>query len=214
MDGTLTSTNELIFDTFNYISMKYLNKPLTPHEITAMFGPPEDAALRKLLPDETAEQAIEDFYRYYEEHHESKAQLYPGMSDTLSKLYAQDRILALFTGKGRTTTEITLKVLGIGDYFSQVITGHDVRKHKPSGEGIRMILARFDLRPSETVMIGDSVADVKASAEAGVDAAAVLWDSYGYEKMLTLETTYRFHTLDEFHGWIDRMIRNGSAGQA
>jgi len=42
IDGTLTSTNELIFASFNHVATKYLNKKLTNEEIISLFGPPED----------------------------------------------------------------------------------------------------------------------------------------------------------------------------
>ncbi len=44
MDGTLTRTNQLIFDTFNYIAGKYEGRRYSEQEITAMFGPPEEGA--------------------------------------------------------------------------------------------------------------------------------------------------------------------------
>jgi pyrophosphatase PpaX len=72
MDGTLAQTNELIFNTFNYISQKYCNSPLTPDQITAMFGPPEDAAIKNMVPDKIYDTAIGDFYRYYADNHEER----------------------------------------------------------------------------------------------------------------------------------------------
>lgn len=42
IDGTLTSTNELIFNSFNHIFHKYFNKLLTHDEIISLFGPTED----------------------------------------------------------------------------------------------------------------------------------------------------------------------------
>jgi len=41
MDGTLTETNQLIYDSFNYIAQKYAGKTYTIPEINAMFGPPK-----------------------------------------------------------------------------------------------------------------------------------------------------------------------------
>jgi len=46
IDGTLTSTNELIFASFNHVASKYLNKKLTNEEIISLFGPPEDTILK------------------------------------------------------------------------------------------------------------------------------------------------------------------------
>jgi len=49
IDGTLTSTNQLIFDSFNFIAKKYLNKSFTDEEIISMFGPTEDVILKKMV---------------------------------------------------------------------------------------------------------------------------------------------------------------------
>jgi phosphoglycolate phosphatase-like HAD superfamily hydrolase len=38
IDGTLTSTNELIFASFNHIAKKYLKKTFTDEEIHSMKG--------------------------------------------------------------------------------------------------------------------------------------------------------------------------------
>jgi pyrophosphatase PpaX len=209
MDGTLAQTNELIFNTFNYISKKYCNTPLTPEEITAMFGPPEDIAVQNMVPETIYDAVIHDFYKYYSENHEQKAILYPGMRDSLLKLKDSGFDIALFTGKGRVTTDITLTKLEIRDFFSIVVTGHDVKRHKPSGEGIQNILTHLGISPSDALMVGDSVSDVCAATEIGVDVAAVLWDSYGYDKMIRLNTTYRFLSLEDFHDWIHAITGNG-----
>jgi pyrophosphatase PpaX len=209
MDGTLAQTNDLIFNTFNYISQKYCNTPLTPEQITAMFGPPEDAAIQNMVPDKIYETAMQDFYRYYADNHEERADLYPGMRESLEKLKENGFNLGLFTGKGRVTTEITLKKLDIQEFFSAVVTGHDVILHKPSGEGIKKILKVFNISPSEALMVGDSVADILAATEVGVDVAAVLWDSYGYKKVIQYDTAYRFLSLGDFHAWINSITGNG-----
>lgn len=208
MDGTLTRTNQLIFDTFNYITEKYLNRTLSPDEITALFGPPEDSAIQRLVGEAVFNTAMEEFYDYYNQHHNDKAELYEGMSDVLNKLQSANISLGLFTGKGRVTTDITLEKLDLNKYFSVVITGHDVIQHKPAGEGIRRALRQMNIPANDALMIGDSVADVRASREAGVDIAAVLWDSFTYDRMIELDTHYRFLSINEFHEWINELVKN------
>jgi pyrophosphatase PpaX len=206
MDGTLTSTNQLIFDTFNYVTDKYSNRTYSPEEITKMFGPPEDIAMQRLVAESVYEDAMRDFYLYYRDQHTVKAKLYDGIKDTLQKVYDAGIPLGLFTGKGRTSTEITLKKFDLNKYFRVVITGHDVTRHKPSGEGIHRALQYMNIAPEDALMVGDSVADVRASREAGVDIAVVLWDSFGFDKVIALETQYRFLSIDEFSSWIDKLI--------
>ena len=46
-------------------------------------------------------------------------------------------------------------------------------------------------------MIGDSVSDVKASREAGVKVASVLWDSYAHEKVKSMQSDYYFYSVEE-----------------
>jgi len=54
IDGTLTSTNELIFSTFNHITKKYLNKSLTNEEVVSLFGPTEDKIIEDWFGDKIA----------------------------------------------------------------------------------------------------------------------------------------------------------------
>ena len=81
IDGTLTSTNQLIFDSFNFIAEKYLNKTFTDDEIISMFGPPENDILKRLC-GENYEPARKDYFNYYNENH-WKAELYSGIKESL-----------------------------------------------------------------------------------------------------------------------------------
>ncbi len=206
IDGTLTQTNELIFATFNYVTQKYTGKTYTPSEITAMFGPPEEIAIEKLVGKERNDDAIADFYSFYESHHPAMAGAYEGISDILDFLKKKGILLAVFTGKGKRSALITLEKLHIKNYFDLIITGSDVRLHKPSAEGIKSVMSRFGLEPDEVLMVGDAVADVKAAREAGVQIAAVLWDSYSKEKVMQMEVDYYFHDVKEFSDWIKLVL--------
>lgn len=206
MDGTLTQTNQLIFDTFNYIARKYRGRTYSEPEITAMFGPPEEGALLQIVEEGQIQTVMEDYLKFYREHHKELAHLYPGIKELLSYLKSRGVKLALFTGKGIHTTSITLQEFGLEGYFDFVVTGNDVANHKPSSEGIRKILSRFGLKPAEALMIGDSVGDVKSSHEAGVRIAAVLWDSYAKEKVLEMKTDFVFHDVAELAKWLRRQF--------
>lgn len=202
LDGTLTQTNELIFATFNHVAQKYIGKTYFPKEITEMFGPPENIAIERLVGKDKIDEAMDEFYRYYEAHHPHMADLYDGIKEILEFLKSQGIILAIFTGKGKRSTLISLETIGVKGLFDIIITGNDVIKHKPSSEGIRKVIEKFDLEPDEVLMVGDSIADVKAAKEAGVEIAAVLWDSYGKENVMRMSVDYQFHSVTEFFDWI------------
>jgi phosphoglycolate phosphatase-like HAD superfamily hydrolase len=81
-----------------------------------------------------------------------------------------------------------------------------VVNHKPSSEGIRKVLSAFGLEPSEALMVGDAVNDIKAAQEAGVQVAAVVWDSYGKEEVLKMKTDFVFHSVREFGEWVRDVV--------
>jgi pyrophosphatase PpaX len=204
MDGTLTQTNQLIYDSFNHIAQKYAGKIFTIPEIHAMFGPPEEEALLQIVRPEQMTEVMKDYLEFYRTQHYRLARLFPGIEEILQYTKERGKILALFTGKGIHTTRITLQEFHIEQYFDYVVTGNDVVNRKPSSEGLRKIIKHFALQPSEVLMVGDAVSDVKAAHEAGVKIAAVLWDSYAKENVLQMKTDFVFHNVQEFHEWIKK----------
>jgi phosphoglycolate phosphatase-like HAD superfamily hydrolase len=83
-----------------------------------------------------------------------------------------------------------------------IVTGDDVVNHKPSSEGIMKFVNEFNLKKDEVLMIGDSVADVRASKEAGIRIASALWDSYAAEKVKILGSDYYFNTVGELREFL------------
>jgi len=213
IDGTLTRTNELIFATFNHVARKYLHRTFQPPEIVAMFGPPEEGALAPLFGEESLPQVMDELCEFYRAHHHDLAELHPGIEEVLGFLKSRDIRLAVFTGKGKRTTSITLDAFGIAGYFDLVVSGNDVTKHKPDPEGILKVIRTFDLRPEEVLMVGDSLGDIKASHGAGVNMAAVLWDSYDRERVRDAGADYVFDEVSDFLAWLRTHI-HGNRGEA
>lgn len=206
MDGTLTQTNQLIFDSFNAIVERYQGKRMKDGEITALFGPPEEGALAKVVGEELVPKVMDEYLEFYRSNHRRLATIYPGIRPLLDYLKSRKQYLALFTGKGIHTTRITLEEFGLADLFDCVITGNDVEEHKPSGEGIRTILERFRLQPEQALMVGDSVADVKAARDAGVPVVSVIWDSYARDRVVQLNGENVFETVADLHEWLRRKL--------
>ena len=206
MDGTLTQTNSLIFASFNHITNKYLGRTFTPLEIISWFGPPEEGAIERLIGADRVDEVMDELCGYYQSRHSELAQMHAGIPDVLQLLHDRGVNLAVFTGKGTRTATITLDQFNIGSYFKLVVSGNDVVNHKPHPEGIQKIIRHFAVDPSDVLMIGDALADVKASRAAGVKVAAVLWDSYDKDRMLAAEADFVFHKVDALYDWFHHHI--------
>lgn len=205
IDGTLTSTNELIFATFNHIAQKYEGRTYSDEEIIAMFGPTEDVILREKFNGEKFKEVYDEYYRFYRENHPRMADLYPGIVDILRELKERKILTSIFTGKGRKTTEITLEILGIKNFFDMIVTGDDVINHKPSPEGIIKFINTYNLKKDEVLMVGDSVADIIAARDAQIDIASVVWDSYAKDEVVKLNPLH-FENVNDFKRWLKERI--------
>lgn len=205
VDGTLTSTNELIFSSFNHVTQKYLNKRVTSEEIIAMFGPTEDVILKEWMKHDYHE-ARKDYFDFYSSQHQNLADIYPGMLEILQLIKSKSIPLSIYTGKGKDSAEITLKEIGVHHLFDLIVTGDDVKEFKPSSEGIDMFIDTFNLDRNRVLMIGDAPADIIAAHRAGVKVASVLWDSYAKEKVMQMNSDYLFETVEEFKHFLNNNI--------
>lgn len=196
VDGTLVSSNELIFATFNHIAEKHLSRSYSNSEIIGFFGPPEDVILKDLLKDKY-DSARDDYYNYYRENHKQMADIFPGMIEILNAIKRENIPLAIYTGKGRRSAIITLEAIGILDYFDLIVSGDDVKEHKPSPEGIEIFINKFGLKRERVLMIGDAPADIIAARSAGVKSAAVLWDCYAPDSVKALNGDYYVNSVAE-----------------
>ncbi len=196
IDGTLASTNNLIMASFNHVAEIYLGKRFTWEEIHSLFGPTENVILLDMMK-ENYEKARMDYYNFYSEQHDAMADIYPGMKEIIEKLKLEGVLLSIYTGKGRESSEITLKKLGVYEHFDMIVTGDDIEGQKPSPDGVDMFINKYGLNRDRVIMIGDAPADIKAARNSGIKVASVVWDSYAKEKVLSMQSDYVFHAVEE-----------------
>jgi HAD superfamily hydrolase (TIGR01509 family) len=88
------------------------------------------------------------------------------------------RKLGIVTRNSLELTALTLEVIGLDRAFApEHRVGRDEARPKPSPDGVRLLLDRWGVAPSEAVMVGDYLFDVQAGRAAGT--ATVLVDRLG-----------------------------------
>ncbi len=176
LDGTLADTSQLIFDSFNFVMWKYKSMEMTPSQIMSYFGPPEEIAIKNILGSDNFDSIWRDYLGYYEDHL-NETEVFAGIPELLRALRKTGSHLAIFTGKGNNTTELTLKHHGIRDLFDVIVTGSIVKNHKPSPEGVELALSTLRVEPAMAVLVGDSLSDYRAATSAGIHFIAAMYDS-------------------------------------
>lgn len=111
-------------------------------------------------------------YRKYTEKVD-RITLIAGAKETLERLKQAGAVHFVYTHRGKSSEPI-LERLGILDCFQEVVTSEYGFAKKPSGEGIRFLLDKYNLDPEQTWYVGDRSLDVLCAKDAGVKALLYL----------------------------------------
>jgi phosphoglycolate phosphatase-like HAD superfamily hydrolase len=149
LDGTIGNTLPLCIAAFKKTIEPLAGRALSDKEIINTFGPSEEGTIQALIPTQY-EQGIEDYLKHYRDLHAMCASPFEGIIEVFE--YAKDRNvhLALVTGKGERSTEITLAVFGIRSYFDVIETGSPQGPRKV--QGINSVLKQLGLTPRKAYM--------------------------------------------------------------
>ena len=172
VDGTLADTLPLIYDALNRV-LEATGMPVMPDaEIRAMFGPSEEGIIAELMGEEW-EGPFEVFLTYYEERHPDYVRPFPGVHQLLRWLGEQRARRGVVTGKGARTAAVTLRLLGLADYFDVVEAGSPGGSRKP--EALRRVMERWALAPANVAYVGDSANDMAAARAVGAVGLGAAW---------------------------------------
>lgn len=76
--------------------------------------------------------------------------------------------LGILTRNVRSLAQVTLQAIGLGDVFAEDdIIGRDEAEPKPSPAGLQYFLRRWQVEPSQVVMVGDYRFDLECGRAAG-----------------------------------------------
>jgi len=129
-------------------------------------------------PDEELKaKALPIFMDLYAENTCVRSCLYPGVQEGMNYMKQAGYKLGCVTNKAAAFTIPLLKQLGIHDEFAIIISGDTLAKKKPDPLPLLHAAEFFGVKPSDSMMLGDSVSDVKAARAAGFQITCM---TYGY----------------------------------
>ena len=177
LDGTLLDSAEDICGAVRQILSATADAPQPSFEFLKKYiGLHLIALFTDLFPHYSPEQIeplIQQYRAEYPKRDHAATHLYPGVTDALSQLGGRK---ATATTKATVTTRIVLEKFGLLRYFDHV-QGTDGFPCKPAPDVLLASMKALGAAPSETLMVGDSPADMEAARAAGVKVCAV---RYGY----------------------------------
>lgn len=203
LDGTVGNTLPLCISAFKKSIEPLAGRSLSDQEIIDTFGPSEEGTVRAMIPD-FYEQGVEDYLTNYRDLHMICEAPFAGIIDIFELAKNRNVHLAMVTGKGERSTEITLAVFGIRSYFDIIETGSPLGPRKVLG--IKNVLEQLGIAPGEALYVGDAPSDIVAAREANVPVIAAAWaDTADKEQLLALQPDELFSTVKEFKEYIERV---------
>ena len=136
--------------------------------INRLEGEPDEALYARALP------VFEAFYR---ENTSKRSRLYAGVQEALDFLQTTGVRIGCVTNKASQFTLPLLQDLGVSDYFEIIICGDMVERKKPDPMPLLQAAEQLETEPRASMMLGDSMSDVKAARAAGFQIVCM---SYGY----------------------------------
>jgi HAD superfamily hydrolase (TIGR01509 family) len=146
--------------------------PVTAEELLYAHTHTVHEALHFLFPDpELISKALRLYSLVDPEDSFRQLKLEPDIVPALARIKDRGILRAISTSRTTGMASI-LSRFGLELYFDLVVTACDVKNPKPDPESVEMILRKFLLSRSETVLVGDSENDLQTALAAGIKFVA------------------------------------------
>jgi phosphoglycolate phosphatase len=187
LDGTLIDSSIDITNAINYAIEPYGVKPITIEETISLVGEGITRLMEKIVDRSQTKEINKDilvnrFLEHYSAHLIDNTTIYPGVRETLEKLKGYKK--AVISNKREALSTRILNDLGLLKYLDLVAGSDTTPERKPSPVPILHVLSRLNIKPEETVIVGDSNFDIEAGKAAGIKTVAV---TYGYRPIELLK---------------------------
>jgi phosphoglycolate phosphatase len=203
-DGTLVDTALDITVAANRLMAHYGLPALTFEEVRTHIGEGFTPFIRAIAQKHSgnphlATEVFDLFQKFYDEKLMPQTTFYNGAENFLRDFQNHPRTkIGVISNKPEYQVRIILKGLKVDEaHLVQIYGGDTFDVKKPHPKPLQEMMALAKVKPHETVMIGDSKADVEAAKAAHTHFIAV---SFGYnteEVLKTFGATNFIHHFDE-----------------
>jgi len=186
LDGTLIDTAPDLVDTLNTVFAREGWPPVPYATARNQIGGGARAMIARGVAAEgitvapaKLEQLFADFIAHYTEHIADRSRPFPGLTDALDKLASTGCRFAVCTNKLERLSVLLLKQLKLADRFAAICGQDTFGMQKPDPEVLRRTIAAAGGSPTQAIMIGDSLTDIRTARAASIPVIAV---DFGYSE--------------------------------
>ncbi|MEM3627835.1 MAG: HAD family hydrolase [Candidatus Bathyarchaeia archaeon] len=185
LDGTIVDSREAYLEAlksaFKAIGKEFANEKAAL-EIPKRLE--QNLPIDDLIEGADTQQFLEVYLKSYYGATATKTKPMPKISETLDKLSKRAK-LALITMRHVPKEKVIaeLERFGLSKYFQYVITALDTQDPKPSPDALIRCAEQLCVEPCQCIVVGDSVADIRAGKKAGAKTVAVLTGIFSLKEL-------------------------------
>jgi len=156
----------------------------TEETVRSVLGTKFEDALAKCFPSASQQMLTEmgkEFHRLMQQN-QYQATLFPHVKETLLALKKRGIKLAIATSKDREELDKAIVYNNLSGIFDITCCGKEY-KEKPDPAMLKHMMEKFNAKPDECLMIGDTVIDIQFAANAGIKTIAVTFGAHSAEKL-------------------------------
>lgn len=161
---------------------KYWHMNYTPADILKHYG------------EEMLDEMVMSFEEYYYDNHHHHVELYEGIGELIAHLQTRQAKLGLVSLKPRRAGVRELEFINLAEIFRVQVWGDDVEHVKPAPDGVHQALQALNASTENTLVIGDSAADILMGRAAGCATAAAMWGQPHHDKLLATSPDFVIHS--------------------
>jgi phosphoglycolate phosphatase len=205
LDGTLIDSRLDLAHAVNATRAHMGMAGLEFERVYSYVGNGAPVLIRRALGDRATEleveEALEFFLEYYREHALDYTRLYPGVKESLERLEAAGKQMAVLTNKPVRMSKAIVEGLGVAGHFFEVYGGNSFDFKKPHPIGVETLMREAGVDRARTVMVGDSAVDVNTAINAGVRSCGV---TYGFQPETLKESKpdVLVDRMEQFVEWV------------
>ena len=208
LDGTLIDSRLDLANAVNATRVHMGKDPLANERVYSYVGNGAPVLIRRAMGEQATEaelqEALEFFLEFYRDHDLDYTVLYPGVKESLERLMAAGKRMAVLTNKPVNMSRNIVQGLGVADHFFRVYGGNSFEFKKPNPIGIDTLLQESGIPRERALMIGDSSVDVQTARNARIPCCGV---TYGFQPE-TLADPAPELLVDRMEDMVDWVLRH------
>ncbi|MCK4435723.1 HAD family hydrolase [Candidatus Bathyarchaeota archaeon] len=206
VDGVLIDSNEIIVKAYRKTAERLGLRIPAPQEVIDLMGRPLTEIVGILWANANIELYVREFRRLFMDE-DLVIPAIEGAVDVVREIKESGFRIGAISGKIMFFIEKHLKEAGFDiNWFEAIVSFETTKKYKPNPEPLLHAINKLDVKPEETVYVGDAISDFECAKNAKAEYVAVLTGSLRREDLEKLRVKNVINSVAELPDFLRKTL--------